>query len=90
MAPCLAKWALTGDFLSMQTAPRGSVSTRATVRDRLQQVIAVVRRIIGVPDYNEYLAHMQRQFPDCTPMDERTFERERMAAKYRMPGSRCC
>ena len=66
MAPCLAKWALTGDFLSMQTAPRGSVSTRATVRDRLQQVIAVVRRIIGVPDYNEYLAHMQRQFPDCT------------------------
>ena len=90
MAPCLAKWALTGDFLSMQTAPRGSVSTRATVRDRLQQVIAVVRRIIGVPDYDAYLAHMHRHFPDCTPMDVRTFERERMADKYTQPGSRCC
>ncbi len=90
MAPSLAKWALTHEFSLMQTAPLDSVPTRATVRDRLRQVIAVVRRIIGVPDYNEYLAHMQRQFPDCTPMDERTFERERMAAKYRMPGSRCC
>jgi uncharacterized short protein YbdD (DUF466 family) len=59
-------------------------------RARLRRVVAVVRRIIGVPDYDEYLAHMQRHFPDCTPMDPRTFERDRMAAKYRQPGSRCC
>ena len=59
-------------------------------RARLARVAAVVKRIIGVPDYQEYLAHMQRQYPECTPMDPRTFEKERMAAKYRLPGSRCC
>lgn len=59
-------------------------------RARFKRVVAIVRRIIGVPDYDEYLAHMQRHFPDCTPMDPRTFERDRMAAKYRQPGSRCC
>lgn len=61
-----------------------------TLRARWQRAIAILRRIIGVPDYDEYLAHMRRHFPDCPPMDPRTFERERMAAKYRMPGSRCC
>lgn len=60
------------------------------IRARFARAVAIVKRIIGVPDYEEYLAHMQRQYPDCTPMDPRTFERERMASKYRMPGSRCC
>ncbi len=55
-----------------------------------RQVSVVMRRIIGVPDYDAYLAHMHRHFPDCTPMDVRTFERERMADKYTQPGSRCC
>jgi len=74
----------------MPPAPLAAAPRPASLRSRLQRVVAVVRRIIGVPDYDEYLAHMQRQFPDCTPMDERTFERERMAARYHMPGSRCC
>jgi len=74
----------------MPPAPLAAAPRPASLRSRLQRVVAVVRRVIGVPDYDEYLAHMQRQFPDCTPMDERTFERERMAARYRMPGSRCC
>ena len=56
----------------------------------LQRVMAVVRRIIGVPDYDTYLAHMQRHHPECTPLDPRTFERERMADRYSRPGSRCC
>ena len=60
------------------------------LRARLRRAAAVVRRIIGVPDYDAYLAHMQRQFPDCTPLDPRTFERERLADKYTQPGSRCC
>ncbi len=66
------------------------VSFRTRLTARFARFVAIVRRIIGVPDYDEYLAHMQRHFPDCTPMDPRTFERDRMAAKYRQPGSRCC
>jgi uncharacterized short protein YbdD (DUF466 family) len=59
-------------------------------RAKLQRVIAVVRRIVGVPDYDAYLSHMQRHHPTCTPLDARTFERERLADKYTRPGSRCC
>lgn len=66
------------------------ITAPPTWRARLAKFRSVVKRIIGVPDYEEYLAHMQRQYPECTPMDPRTFERERLAAKYRLPGSRCC
>lgn len=59
-------------------------------RVRLRMVIALVRRIVGVPDYETYLAFMQRNHPECMPMDARTFERERLADKYARPGSRCC
>ena len=55
-----------------------------------QRVAAVVRRMIGVPDYETYLAHMRREYPGCTPMDQRTFERERLTARYKATGSRCC
>ena len=61
-----------------------------SLRARAQRVIAIVRRIIGVPDYQLYVSHMQRNHPTCTPMDERTFERERLVDKYSRPGSRCC
>lgn len=54
------------------------------------RVAAVLRRIIGVPDYGAYLAHMRRHHPGCAPMDPRTFERERMTDRYSRPGSRCC
>lgn len=68
----------------------GTSAAPLSWRMRLARIRSVVKRIIGVPDYEEYLAHMQRQYPECTPMDPRTFERDRLAAKYRLPGSRCC
>lgn len=61
-----------------------------TWRDHLARVAAVVRRIVGVPDYAVYLEHMSRNHPECTPLDPRTFERERQADRYNRPGSRCC
>jgi len=51
---------------------------------------ATLRRIIGVPDYATYARHMREHHPDCAVMDERAFERERLAARYMKPGSRCC
>ena len=65
------------------SAPLGWIS-------RLNPVAAVVRRMIGVPDYDTYLAHMREHYPECTPIDPRTFERERLTARYKATGSRCC
>lgn len=67
-----------------------STHSPASWRAKLRRVAALVRRIVGVPDYDAYLSHMQRHHPECTPMDARTFERERLADKYSRPGSRCC
>jgi uncharacterized short protein YbdD (DUF466 family) len=46
--------------------------------------------MIGVPDYDTYLAHMRQHYPECTPLDPQTFERDRLTARYKATGSRCC
>lgn len=60
------------------------------IRAALQRTAVIVRRIIGVPDYETYLEHMRQHYPDCTPLDPTTFERERMADRYIRGGTRCC
>lgn len=55
-----------------------------------RRLAAVVRRMIGVPDYETYLRHMRDRYPECTPIDRKTFERERLTARYKATGSRCC
>ena len=54
------------------------------------RVLAVLRRIIGVPDYDVYVAHMRAQHPECDVLSRDDFLRERMADKYSRPGTRCC
>jgi uncharacterized short protein YbdD (DUF466 family) len=48
------------------------------------------RLIVGVPDYDLYLAHMQRTHPDTAPMSREAFFAERMQARYGRGASRCC
>lgn len=50
----------------------------------------VVRRVIGVPDYEAYLAHMRRRHPECVPLSRDLFVAEQLQARYERPGSRCC
>lgn len=59
-------------------------------RDHLRRVAVIVRRIMGAPDYDTYLAHMRANYPGCTPLDRQTFAHERWQAKYTRAGHRCC
>jgi uncharacterized short protein YbdD (DUF466 family) len=59
-------------------------------RDRVERVAKVVRRIIGVPDYDRYVAHLHAHHPEATPMCRQDFERQRIQDKYSRPGGRCC
>ena len=61
-----------------------------SLRERLSRALDVVRRIVGVPDYDRYVAHMRSHHPDVTPMSCEEFTAQRMADKYSRPGSRCC
>ncbi len=47
--------------------------------------------MVGVPDYETYLAHMSANHPDRQPMTRKAFFRERQAARYGAGGGmRCC
>jgi uncharacterized short protein YbdD (DUF466 family) len=60
-----------------------------SLRQRLERIAAVVRRILGVPDYERYLAHVRVAHPGQQPMTEEEFFRERLEGRAK-PGSRCC
>jgi uncharacterized short protein YbdD (DUF466 family) len=61
-----------------------------STRVRLDRVAAAVRRIIGVPDYDRYVAHAQRCHPDQPLMSRDEFMRQRLVDRYSRPGARCC
>lgn len=48
------------------------------------------RLIVGVPDYDRYVAHMLRSHPDTPPMNREAFFVNRLDARYGRGASRCC
>lgn len=62
---------------------------RATLR-WMRRAGYVVRRVIGAPDYERYLAHMRRAHPECTPLSHDRFIAAQLQSRYERPGSRCC
>jgi uncharacterized short protein YbdD (DUF466 family) len=61
-----------------------------SARERLERAACVVRRIIGVPDYGRYVAHVREHHPGTEPLAEEEFIRQRLADRYSRPGTRCC
>ena len=59
-------------------------------RFRLGDLAQVVRRVIGVPDYDVYLAHQNACHPDVEPITREAFAKDALARRYERPGSRCC
>lgn len=51
------------------------------------------RMLVGIPDYDTYVLHMQTNHPDQPPMTYKEFFRERQQARYGGDGKgdmRCC
>lgn len=61
-----------------------------SMRQQLGDIVRVIRQIIGVPDYERYVAHVRGVHPGCAPISREEFMRERLEARYNRPGSRCC
>jgi uncharacterized short protein YbdD (DUF466 family) len=66
--------------------PEMALSSASTIA----RLSAVVRRIIGAPDYSAYLTHMRSHHPECEVLSQAAFLDERLTARYSTPGSRCC
>ena len=50
----------------------------------------MIRRVIGAPDYEAYLRHVELNHARMTPVSRDEFVKERLAARYSRPGARCC
>ena len=60
------------------------------LRVRLARIAHVIRRVIGAPDYERYLAHQQRCHVNEQPLTREAFARDALARRYNQPGNRCC
>ena len=60
------------------------------LRVRLTLMAQVIRRIIGAPDYERYLAHLRTCHPAESPLSREAFAHDALARRYNQPGSRCC
>jgi uncharacterized short protein YbdD (DUF466 family) len=58
--------------------------------DWFTRAAAILRRIIGAPDYDAYLRHVRAHHPGCAPLTRDEFVRQRMDSRYSTPGNRCC
>lgn len=59
-------------------------------KELLRRAADVLRAILGAPGYDRYAAHMRLHHPGTTLLTRDAFVRERLAARYARPGSRCC
>jgi uncharacterized short protein YbdD (DUF466 family) len=62
---------------------------RAVV-DFVHRAAAVLRIVIGAPDYERYLTHVAQRHPGSVPLSRDEFARDALARRYDRPGSRCC
>ena len=60
------------------------------LRAWLRDAARTLRRVLGAPDYDAYLAHMQAHHAGERPLSRDEHLRERLHARYNRPGSRCC
>jgi uncharacterized short protein YbdD (DUF466 family) len=69
------------------------VSGRVRVRLVCERVVQTARLMVGVPDYQTYVAHWRSVHPDLPVMNYEAFFRERQAARYAIGKGRfrgCC
>ena len=79
-----------GRFQAAHPIGGEALPARRGLAARIREILRVVRRIIGVPDYDNYVRHVCERHPDATPMSRKEFERDCLVRKYQRPGSRCC
>jgi uncharacterized short protein YbdD (DUF466 family) len=65
-------------------------SPSLALTSRLARITAALRRMLGAPDYDGYVAHMRAHHPDREPLSREAFARDALSRRYDRPGSRCC
>ena len=69
---------------------RASPGGRARAGDTLESALTALRRVLGMPDYRAYVAHLRGAHPDRPVPSEREFYEEYVRARYADGPTRCC
>ena len=59
-------------------------------RDAVKRAAETARLMVGLPDYERYLAHRQARHPGEPAMSRAEFHRERTERRFGEGTSRCC
>ena len=54
------------------------------------ELLAVVRKIAGMPNYRDYIAHLRQYHPQSPIPSEREFYDQYVNARYGEGPTRCC
>ena len=72
----------------LRDAPAGAVELAAVF---WQRALQGARLMVGVPDYDAYVAHLREKHPDVRPLTREDFVRAAQDRRYgRGGGGRCC
>ncbi len=66
------------------------VPTSQFLGSHLTRAAAVLRRVVGAPDYECYVAHVRARHPGTEPLGWAEFYRARLEERYNRPGAKCC
>ena len=69
-------------------ASRTGVSALAAIV--WQRAAQTARLMVGVPDYDAYVAHLRAAHPDVRPLTREDFVRSAQIRRYGRGASRCC
>ena len=56
----------------------------------MTRLLTAIRQVIGMPDYERYLAHQKEAHPGEPVLTEREFYDRYLESRYAGTGSRCC
>ena len=79
-----------GDAAAVPGVPDDSRAPGGRLRRAGRYLTQGLRLMVGVPDYDTYVAHMRSQHPDREPMSYEAFFRNRQDARYGGGTGRCC
>lgn len=60
------------------------------LRDAMKRAAQTARLMVGLPDYDAYLAHRRAAHPGEPAMSRDEFHRERTERRFGAGASRCC
>ena len=56
----------------------------------MPQLLSLIRRIAGMPDYEAYLVHQREKHPGEPALTQREFYDRYLESRYGAASSRCC